>query len=82
MAFSSTEKKEIEALVRKEIKSFLKADTVKQFENNFIDIVAKEIKKGKLRGNINDVVVDLTTEFYYYLWSNKNQWQSTLRNKK
>ena len=43
---------------------------------------AKEIKKGKLRGNINDVVVDLTTEFYYYLWSNKNQWQSTLRNKK
>ena len=53
-----------------------------EFENNFIDIVAKEIKKGKLRGNINDVVVDLTTEFYYYLWSNKNQWQSTLRNKK
>jgi hypothetical protein len=82
MALSSTDKKEIETLVRKEIKSFLKADTVKQFENNFIDIVAKEIKKGKLRGNINDVVVDLTTEFYYYLWSNKNQWQSTLRNKK
>jgi hypothetical protein len=82
MALSSTDKKEIETLVRKEIKSFLKTDTVKQFENNFIDIVAKEIKKGKLRGNINDVVVDLTTEFYYYLWSNKNQWQSTLRNKK
>ena len=82
MALSSTDKKEIETLVRKEIKSFLKADTVKQFENNFIDIVAKEIKKGKLRGNINDVVVDLSTEFYYYLWSNKNQWQSTLRNKK
>jgi hypothetical protein len=82
MALSSTDKKEIETLVRKEIKSFLKADTVKQFENNFIDIVAKEIKKGKLRGNVNDVVVDLTTEFYYYLWSNKNQWQSTLRNKK
>jgi hypothetical protein len=82
MALSSTDKKEIETIVRKEIKSFLNADTVKKFENNFIDIVAKEIKKGKLRGNINDVVVDLTTEFYYYLWSNKNQWQSTLRNKK
>jgi hypothetical protein len=82
MALSSTDKKEIETLIRKEIKSFLKADTVKQFENDFIDIIAKEIKRGKLRGNINDVVVDLTTEFYYYLWSNKNQWQSTLRNKK
>lgn len=82
MALSSTDKKEIETLIRKEIKSFLKADTVKQFENDFIDIISKEIKRGKLRGNINDVVVDLTTEFYYYLWSNKNQWQSTLRNKK
>jgi hypothetical protein len=26
--------------------------------------------------------VDLTTEFYYYLWSKKNQWQSTLKNKR
>ncbi len=82
MALSSTEKKEIESMIRKEIKSFLKADTVKQFENNLIDILSKEVKKGKLRGDINDVVVDLTTEFYYQLWSKKNQWQSALKNKK
>jgi hypothetical protein len=82
MAFSSTEKKEIESLIRKEIKSFFKADTVKQFENNLIDVLSKEVKKGKLRGDINDVVIDLTTEFYYQLWSRKNQWQSALKNKK
>ncbi len=82
MALSSAEKKEIESMIRKEIKSFLKADTVKQFENNLIDILSKEVKKGKLRGDINDVVVDLTTEFYYQLWSKKNQWQSALKNKK
>ncbi len=74
MALSSTEKKEIESMIRKEIKSFLKADTVKQFENNLIDVLSKEVKKGRLRGDINDVVIDLTTEFYYQLWSKKNQW--------
>jgi hypothetical protein len=82
MALSSTEKKEIESMIRKEIKSFLKADTVKQFENNLIDVLSKEVKKGRLRGDINDVVIDLTTEFYYQLWSKKNQWQSALKNKK
>ena len=82
MALSSTEKKEIESMIRKEIKSFLKSDTVKQFENNLIDVLSKEVKKGRLRGDINDVVIDLTTEFYYQLWSKKNQWQSALKNKK
>jgi hypothetical protein len=33
MALSSSEKKEIETLVRKEIKDFLGSQTVKQFEN-------------------------------------------------
>ena len=82
MALTATEKKEIESMIRKEIKSFLKADTVKQFENNLIDVLSKEVKKGRLRGDINDVVIDLTTEFYYQLWSKKNQWQSALKNKK
>ena len=82
MALTSTEKKEIQNIVRKEIKSFMNADTVKQYENHLIDILSKEVKKCKLRGDINDVVVELTTEFYYYLWSKKNQWQSTLKNKR
>jgi len=41
-----------------------------------------KVKKGRLRGDINDVVIDLTTEFYYQLWSKKNQWQSALKNKR
>jgi hypothetical protein len=82
MALTSTEKKEIESMIRKEIKSFLKADTVKQYEDQLINMLSKELKRGKLRGDINDIVVDLTTEFYYQLWSKKNQWQSSLKNKK
>jgi hypothetical protein len=69
-------------MIRKEIKSFLKADTVKQYEDQLINMLSKELKRGKLRGDINDIVVDLTTEFYYQLWSKKNQWQSSLKNKK
>ncbi len=82
MALTSTEKKEIESMIRKEIKSFLKVDTVKQYEDQLINMLSKELKRGKLRGDINDIVVDLTTEFYYQLWSKKNQWQSSLKNKK
>ena len=59
------------------------------FNNNYFDLFYSE-KTGndhytdpkKLRGDINDVVIDLTTEFYYQLWSRKNQWQSALKNKR
>ena len=47
MALSSSEKKEIETIARKEIKDFLNSQTVKQFENRMMDEVLKELKKGK-----------------------------------
>ena len=34
MAFTDSQKKEIETIVRKEIKDFLKSNTVNQFEKN------------------------------------------------
>jgi len=82
MPLSTTDKKEIETLVRKEIKDFLNATTVKKFEDNIIDKIKSEIKKGNLRGDINEVIVHMMSEFYYLMWSKKNQWQSTLKNRK
>jgi hypothetical protein len=82
MALSGVDKKEIETLVRKEIKDFLNATTVKKFEDNIIDKIKSEIKKGTLRGDINDIIVHMMSEFYYLMWSKKNQWQTTLKNKK
>ena len=38
MALSTTEKKEIEVLVRKEIKDFLSSNTLHQFEDKMIDL--------------------------------------------
>ena len=44
MALSKTEKDQIEVMIRKEIKDFMNATTVKQFENKLIDELKKEIK--------------------------------------
>jgi hypothetical protein len=47
MAFTDSDKKQIETIVRKEIKDFMGSNTIKQFEDKLLDMVAKEIKKGK-----------------------------------
>jgi hypothetical protein len=82
MSLSPADKKDIETMVRKEIKDFLSATTLKQFEKNMIDSIKSELKKGTLRGDINDIIVHMMSEFYYLMWSKKNQWQTTLKNKK
>jgi hypothetical protein len=63
MALSSSEKKEIETLIRKEIKDFLGSQTVKQFENKLMDEIAKEVKRGKLEGEIKELIVEVCLSF-------------------
>ena len=45
MALTSSDVKEIEVLIRKEIKSFMNTNTIKQFEDKMMDTIAKEIKR-------------------------------------
>ena len=79
MALSSSEKKEIETLVRKEIKDFLGSQTVKQFENKLMDEVAKEVKRGKLESEIKDLIVRSMSEFYQFLWTQRGTWEGRVR---
>jgi len=79
MALTSTEKKEIETLIRKEIKDFLGSQTVKQFENKLIDEISKEIKRGKLESDVKDLIVRGMSEFYQYLWTQKATWEGRIR---
>jgi hypothetical protein len=79
MALSSTEKKEIETLIRKEIKDFLGSQTVKQFENKLMDDIAKEIKRGKLESEIKELIVRSMSEFYGFLWNQKTTWEGRVR---
>ena len=48
MAFTDSDKKQIETIVRKEIKDFMGSNTIKQFEDKLLDMVAKEIKKARI----------------------------------
>ena len=53
MALTASDKKEIETLVRKEIKDFIGTTTVKQFEDKLLDVVIKDMKRGKSEKEIN-----------------------------
>ena len=80
MSLKSTEVKEFEVLIRKEIKNFLETNTIKQFEDKMMDKIAKEIKRGKLTGDIKDITLKMFREFYQFMWMNRSYWESRLKN--
>jgi hypothetical protein len=80
MALTSSDVKEIEVLIRKEIKSFMNTNTIKQFEDKMMDTIAKEIKRGKLQGDIKDITLRMYREFYQFMWMNRSYWEPRLRN--
>ena len=82
MALTPQEKKELETLVRKEIKDFLGEPTVKKFEDALIKKMGKELKNGSLRPEFNEIFTNMMAEFYYTMWTKKNTWQGSLKNKK
>ena len=59
MALTATEKKEIETMVRKEIRDFMGSSTIKQFEEKLMDEIAKDIKRGKLEGSVKEIVMQI-----------------------
>jgi len=55
MALTTSDTREIETLIRKEIKSFMNNNTIKQFEDHLMDKIQKEIKRGKLEGEVKEI---------------------------
>jgi hypothetical protein len=80
MALTSSEKNEIEVIVRKEIKNFMGNNTVKQFEDKLMDRIQREIKRGKLEGDIKDITLRMFREFYQFMWMNRSYWEPRLKN--
>jgi hypothetical protein len=80
MALTSSEKNEIEVIVRKEIKNFMGNNTMKQFEDKLMDRIQKEIKRGKLEGDIKDITLRMFREFYQFMWMNRSYWEPRLKN--
>jgi hypothetical protein len=82
MALSASDKKEIETMIRKEVKTFLDSNTLKQFEDRIITLVQKEIKRGKIQGDINEIVTKIMREFYNIMWTKRSFWEPQLKNVK
>ena len=80
MALSNSDVREIERIVRKEIRDFMETTTVKQFENRIFDTIQKEIKRGKLEGDIKEIALKMFREFYQFMWMNRSYWEPRLRN--
>ena len=80
MALTTTDKKEIETMIRKEIKTFMGNSTLKQFEDKLLDRVSKEIKRGKLTGEVKDITLRMFREFYNFMWMNRSYWEPRLKN--
>jgi hypothetical protein len=79
MALTATDKREIETLIKKEVKDFLGANTLKQFEDKMLDMVIKDLKRGKTEKEIKDLVIKMFTEFYGMMYQQRTMWQSRLR---
>lgn len=80
MALTSSEVKEIEVLIRKEIKNFMENNTIKQFEDKLIDKIQKEMKRGKLEGEVKEISLRMFREFYQFMWMNRSYWEPRLKN--
>jgi hypothetical protein len=79
MALTSTEKKEIETLIRQEIRQFLGSNTIKQYEDKMIDMISKEIKNGKINSDVKEIVVRMFREFYQFMWTQRGYWEPRLK---
>ena len=80
MAITASDKREIETIIRKEIKDFLGSNTVKQFEDKLLDKIAKDLRRGKLEKDVKDLIIKSFREFYTIMYQQRSFWESKFRN--
>jgi hypothetical protein len=79
MALTQSEKREIETLIKKEIKDFLGSNTAKQFEDKLIDKISKDLHRGKLEKDVKDLIIKSFREFYTVMYQQRSFWESKFR---
>ena len=80
MALTAADKKEIEVLIRKEVKDFLGSNTARQFEEKLLDKISKDLKRGKLEKDVKDLIIKSFREFYTIMYQQRSFWESKFRN--
>jgi hypothetical protein len=77
MAFTDADKRQVEAIARKEMKSFLDST---QAQNVVIKIIQKELGTKKIDDKIVDLATKVVVELFKTLWQRKSFWESALKN--
>jgi hypothetical protein len=79
MALTNTDKKEIEILIRNEIKNFLNVNTSKQFETKLMDTISKEIQRGGLKKDIKDIIIKSFQEYFTVMYQQRSFWEQKFK---
>ena len=79
MSLSSSEKKEIEVLIRKEIKDFFDSNSAKQFEKKLLDKVSTDLQKGNLKKDVKDIVIKSFQEYFTVMYQQRGFWEQKFK---
>ena len=79
MALTQADKREIESLIKKEIKDFLGSQTAKQFEDKLLERISKEMKRGKLEKDVKDLIIKSFREVYTIMYQQRSCWESKFK---
>jgi hypothetical protein len=77
MAISSSDKNEMQAIARREMKSFLDSS---QAHSIVIKIIQNELGTKKIDDKIIDLSTKVVVELFKTLWQRKSFWESALKN--
>jgi len=77
MAFTEADKRQMETIARKEMKSFL--DTT-QAHNVVIKIIQKELGSKKIDDRIVELSTKVVVELFKTLWQRKSFWETAIKN--
>jgi hypothetical protein len=79
MALTNTDKKEIEKIIKDELKSFINTTDINK---KVIEIIHKELGTKKIDDKIIDLSTKVVVELFKTLWTKKSFWESSLKNVK
>lgn len=79
MPITSSDKKEIEVLIRKEIKDFFDSSSAKQFEKKLLDKISNDLQKGGLKKNVKDIIIKSFQEYFAVMYQQRGFWEQKFR---
>jgi hypothetical protein len=77
MALTGQDKKEVETIIKKELKDFLDST---QAHKTVIKLIQDELGTKKVDEKIVDLSTKVVVELFKTLWQRKSFWESSLKN--